>query len=195
MLVRYAGRGDERNNARLSRRATVHYRNDYCIDPNVTKRWFIILTTAVLLFVTACDSQGEQDDFAADASATPSGFVRTIDGSEILDDDLDDWRTAPIYAGKVSIRPAYPNPAAFQDFATVPFSVTAFNSVVAPVQLKARRDGNGPLITLETIDQAGDPGSYAMTFSAARLGRTGLHRLFIFDAAGELVSYGDLMVQ
>jgi len=162
----------------------------------VTKRKFRILTVAASLFIASgCDSQGQQDEFASEASATPSGFVRTVDGTEILDDDLDDWRTAPIYAGKVSVRPAYPNPAAVQDFATVPFSVTAFNAVVAPVQLKARRDGNGPLITLETIDRAGDPGSYAMTFSAARLGRTGLHRLFLFDAAGELVSYGDLMVQ
>lgn len=148
-----------------------------------------------LLFAFGCDTTGQQDEFAIDASAAPSGFARTEDGSEILDDDLDDWRTAPLYAGKVSIRPAFPNPAAVEEFATVPFSVTAFNSVRAPVQLKARREGDGALITLESIDRAGDPGSYAFTFSVARLGRTGLHRLFMFDAAGELVSYGDLMVE
>jgi len=174
----------------------LHNRFENIGDPNVTKHTFkLVAVVAALLVASGCDSHGQQDEFADDASAVPAGFVRTVDGTEILEDDLDDWRTAPLYAGKVSIRPAYPNPAAVDDFATVPFSVTAFNAVVAPIQLKARREGTGPLITLETIDRAGDPGSYAMTFSAARLGRTGLHRLFLFDAAGELVSYGDLMVQ
>lgn len=155
----------------------------------------LVVVLLAMVIASGCDTMGEQDKFANDASASPSGFARTEDGTEILDDDLDDWRTAPLYAGKVSIRPAFPNPVELGDFATVPFSVTAFNSVRAPVQLKARREGDGALITLESIDHAGDPGSYAFTFSAARLGRTGLHRLFIFDAAGELMSYGDLMVQ
>lgn len=148
---------------------------------------------AALLF--GCDTQGEQDDFARDASAPPAGFVRTPDGSEIVSEDLDDWRTAPVYAGKISIRPAYPNPAAVNDFVTVPFSVTTFEEVIAPVQLKTIRESDRLLITLETIDRASDPGSYAFTFSAARVGSSGLHRLFIFDGAGELVSYGDLMIE
>lgn len=149
----------------------------------------------ILVAVSACDTQGEQDDFARDASAPPSGFVRTTDGAEIIDDDLDDWRTAPVYAGRISFRPAYPNPASIDDFVTVPFSVTAFQEVAAPLQIKTVRESDRLLITLETVEEAADPGSYAFTFSAARVGSTGLKRLYIFDAAGELVSYGDLMIE
>lgn len=164
------------------------------IDPIVQLRLPIIpVCIAVLLLVVGCDSHGQQDEFAEDASAPPSGFVQTVDGTEIISDDLDDWRTAPVYAGKISVRPAFPNPVKVEDFVTVPFSVTAFGAVRAPLRLEVLRDGR--LVNLESIDRAGDPGSYAFTFSAARLGRTGLHRLFFFDGGGELVSYGDVMVQ
>lgn len=185
-----------RNIHGLVLRASEHYEFYDAGDPSVQKsRSLLTAASLAACLFFGCDSQGAQDDFARDASAAPSGFVRTDDGTEILADDLDDWRTAPIYAGKISIRPAYPNPAAVDDFVTVPFSVTAFNEIVAPVQLKAVRDADRSLLALDSIDRAADPGTYAFTFSAARLGSTGLHRLFIFDAAGELVSYGDLMVE
>lgn len=155
-------------------------------------RTLICLIAALGLFA-ACDSQGQQDEFAEDASAMPEGFVRTEDGTEITSEDLDDWRTSPVYAGKISVRPAYPNPAAVEDFVTIPFSVTAFGAVRAPIRLETIRDGR--LVRLEALDRAGDPGAYAFTFSAARLGRTGLHRVFLFDGGGEIVSYGDIMVE
>ena len=164
------------------------------IDPIVPIRALIVTVfLAALLLLSGCDSVGQQDQFAEDATAPPRGFVRTEDGTEIIADDLDDWRTAPVYAGKISMRPAFPNPANVDDFITVPFSVTAFGEVRAPLRIEALRDGR--LIRLESIDRAGDPGSYAFTVSAARLGRTGLHRLFIFDGGGEIVSYGDVMVE
>lgn len=153
----------------------------------------LLLVLVALVLQAGCDSQGQQDEFADDASAPPNGFVRTEDGSEIISDDLDDWRTAPVYAGKVSIRPAFPNPAAVDDFITVPFSVTAFGSVRAPLRLEVLRDGR--LVRLDEVDRAGDPGSYAFTFSAASFGRTGLHRVYVFDGGGEIVSYGDVMVE
>lgn len=183
-----------RNLNRSGRRATVAYENSYSIDPNVRSRLLNFLTIfAGLLLLARCDSAGQQDKFAEDASAPPRGFVQTQDGTEIISDDLDDWRTAPMYAGKLSVRPAYPNPAAVEDFVTVPFNVTAFGAVRAPLRLEVLRDGR--LVRLESLDRAGDPGGYTFTFSAARLGRTGLHRLYIFDGAGELASYGDVMIQ
>lgn len=152
-----------------------------------------VVLSVALLGLAACDSQGQQDEFAEDASAPPRGFVRTEDGSEIISEDLDDWRTAPVYAGRISIRPAYPNPVEVDDFVTIEFNITAFGSVRAPLHLRAVRDGR--LVSLESIDEAADPGSYAFTFSAALLGRSGLHRVYIFDSGGEIVSYGDVMVQ
>ncbi len=153
----------------------------------------ISVALSALLTLAACDSVGQQDQFADDASAPPSGFVRTEDGREIISDDLDDWRTAPIYAGKISVQPAFPNPAAVEDFVTVELNVTAFGAVRAPLRLETLRDGR--LVQLGSIDNAGDTGFHAFTFSAALFGRTGLHRAFIFDGGGEIVSYGDIMVE
>lgn len=152
-----------------------------------------LLVPAIAVLFLGCDSQGQQDEFAEDASGPPNGFVRTEDGGEIIEDDPDDWRTAPVYAGKISVRPAYPNPADVEDVVTVSFNVTAFGAVRAPLRLEVLRDRG--LFVLESIDAAGDPGAYAFTFSAALLGRTGLHRLYVFDGGGEIVSYGDVMVQ
>lgn len=127
------------------------------------------------------------------ASETPNGFARTDSQGTILDDDEDDWRVAPIYGGKVRVDPAYPNPATI-DFVTIPVTVLEFNSVQGGLSIRGR-DASGTLRTLDDILDATDPGAYIFRFSPALLARSGLVRLFIFDRLGELVSYGDLMVQ
>lgn len=134
-----------------------------------------------------------QDDFAAEASRPPSGFTQTDEDGRILADDEDDWRTSPLYRGRVVVDPAYPNPTPIGGFVTIPIRVTAFEAVRAPLSVRAWREGR--LTTLSVINRAADPGFYTFSFSAALVGATGLQRLFIFDAAGELVSYGDLMIE
>ena len=157
----------------------------------------VILRNSVLLLLiftmTACDSQQQQDEFVDSASDTPSGFARTDSNGAILDDDKDDWRIAPIYGGKVRIDPPYPNPATV-GFVTIPVTILEFNSIQGGLSLRAR-DASGNLRTLDDILDSSDPGAYIFRFSPALLARTGLMRLFIFDRLGELVSYGDLMVQ
>lgn len=153
------------------------------------------LSVLVLLFFTlsSCDSQQDQEDFVESASETPGGFARTDSHGAILADDEDDWRVAPIYGGKVRFDPAYPNPATI-DFVTIPVTVLEFNSVQGGLSIRGR-DASGTLRTLDDILDATDPGAYIFRFSPALLARTGLVRLFIFDRLGELVSYGDLMIQ
>ncbi len=152
-----------------------------------------VLVVILLVFLAAgCDTTSQQDDFAEDASSPPSGYSRTDESGVEVEADNDDWRTSPVYAGKVSVRPAYPNPVSAGEFVTVPVTITAFGTVYAPLQLETLRDGR--LITLDQIDQAADPGAYVFTFSAAQFGVRGLHRVFIFDGVGEIVSYGDIMV-
>ena len=143
--------------------------------------------------MTACDSQQQQDEFVSSASDTPSGFVRTDSNGAIVDDDKDDWRIAPIYGGKVRLDPPYPNPATV-DFVTIPVTILEFNSIQGGLSLRAR-DASGNLRTLDDILDSSVPGAYIFRFSPALLARTGLIRLFIFDRLGELVSYGDLMVE
>ena len=154
------------------------------------KRLSVLLLTVILF--SACDSQEQQDEFVSAAGDTPSGFASTDRHGAIIDDDKDDWRTAPIYGGKVRIDPAYPNPATV-DFVTIPVTILEFNSVQGGLSLRAR-DASGNLRTLDDIIESSDPGAYIFRFSPALLARTGLIRVFVFDRLGELVSYGDVMV-
>ena len=146
-------------------------------------------------FMSGCDSQQQQDEFAREASSTPEGFARTDNTGRILDDDENDWRVSPIYGGKVRFDPAYPNPVA-GEFVTIPVTILEFNSIQGGLTLRAY-DSSTPrnLRTLDDILDASDPGAYIFRFSPTLLNRTGLVRMFIFDRLGELVSYGDLMIE
>lgn len=154
---------------------------------------FLILVTFLAGAFIGCDSQQQQDDFVADAGKTPAGYVKTDNTGRIIEEDTDDWRVAPVYGGKVRFDPAYPNPVSI-DFVTIPVTILEFNSIQGGLALRAR-DASGTLRTLDDILDAGDPGAYVFRFSPALLNRTGLVRIFIFDRLGELVSYGDLLVQ
>lgn len=153
----------------------------------------ILLTATILVLLPACDAAEQQSAFVDDASLPASGYARTNADGIILDDDKDDWRTSPVYGGKVRFDPAYPNPAT-ADFVTVPVTVLEFNAVQGGLVLRAR-DSAGRLRTLDEIQAAADPGVYVFLFSPSILARTGLVRLFVFDRLGEVVTYGDLLVQ
>lgn len=147
----------------------------------------------MVLFVGACDSQEQQNNFVDDAGATPSGFTRTDAEGSIISDDTDDWRTSPLYLGKVRLDPVYPNPSS-GEFVTVPLSILEFNTLQGGIVLRAY-DNSNRLRLLDEIDNTGSPGAYILRFSPAILGRTGLIRLFIFERiGGELISFGDLQV-
>lgn len=150
----------------------------------------LVIGTPVL--VAGCDTHEQQDEFADDASGPPANYTQTDEGGAEGDIDEDDWRTAPIYAGEISIGAAFPNPVSADGFVTIPVTVTAFNTVSAPLRLETPRDGR--LFRLDQLDQAADPGAYVFTFSAGTFTSRGLHRVFIFDGLGELVSYGDILV-
>ncbi len=152
----------------------------------------ISVALILLTLITGCDSQEQQNDFAEDAGAPPSGFTSTNALGEIISRDDDDWRTAPIYFGKVRIDPAYPNPSS-GEFVTVPVSILEFNALQGGLVLRAR-DSADRLRLLDEINDAGSPGAYILRFGPAILGRTGLVRIFLFDRLGELVSYGDLQI-
>lgn len=139
-----------------------------------------------------CDTQEQQDQFRADAFAVPSGFTQTDDNGEILSEDEDDWRAAPIHFGRIRIDPAFPNPTGGK-FVNVPFSVREFNAFPGGLEL-ASLDANANFVRLDRIPDAKDPGAYVFTFNPTFLARTGLVRVFVIDARGELVSYGDIMV-
>lgn len=160
------------------------------------RRLFVRLFVVVVVLLGAgCDTQEAQRDFAAEAFSAPSGFVRTDANGVVLDEDLDDWRTAPAFDGIVFVEPAFPNPPG-ADIVTIPLSVRAFGAVAGGLAL-VMLDPNRPqtFITLAEETGARDPGAYILQFSPTSLQRRGLVRVFLVDGRRELVSYGDIFVE
>ena len=151
------------------------------------------LVVGVLLLVAGCDTQGQQDDFVDAAFGPVAGFTRTDDRGRVVEADADDWRTAPLYVTRIFVEPAYPNPTGGQ-FVSIQVSVREFNAVPGGLELAAL-DANGRFARLDRIDDASSPGAYVLTFNPTFLGRRGLVRVFILDGIGEVVSYGDLLVE
>ncbi len=140
--------------------------------------------------LTACDGQRLQESFAADARRSPSGLTRTSAQGAVSETDADDWRTAPLYGGRVRVSPAFPNPVTQVSFVSVPVAVLDFEGVQGGLSLHAY-DTGGRLRVLTTQSVTG-PGTYVLSFSAAQLGRIGLTRVFVLDGRGEILSYGDI---
>lgn len=153
------------------------------------------------LVLWACDTYNKQQQFSNEASQRPEGITRTTESSEVVEEDANDWRTSPLYRGVVRVEPAYPNPlTATHQRVTLPYWITDFNAISGDVTLRAYNDRNN-FIALDRREITG-PGSYQFDFhpsilsSAGNVGSVeGLHRLFLFDERGELVSYGDLRIR
>ena len=146
------------------------------------------------ILAIGCDNQGAQNDFIDEASLEPSGITKILAndfGGTICAEDPDDWRTSPVYTGIILIeRPAFPNPGTGSSEGTIILRVLQFDRVRGGFVLSAFGSGNLP-IELGRIPDASSPGEYALQFSPSLLSENRLHRLYIFDSIGELVSYGD----
>ena len=149
------------------------------------------LLLALVAVGAGCDTQGEQDAFAERASRAPSGFTETDANGRVLSEDTDDWNTSPVYLGVIRVSPAFPNPTA-GDFVTIPVTITQFNAVRGRLILRGFNSSDA-LVGLDDIP--GDIGGASFTFAPGLLGRRGLQRVFIFDSGGEIVSYGDVMIE
>lgn len=155
-------------------------------------RLSVPIVLAFLVWV-GCDTQEQQNEFEDDAFSIPSGFTRTDEGGQILSEDTDDWRTAPVYLTRVLIDPAFPNPVPPGGFVTIPISVREFNAVQGGLELVSF-DANMLPRRLDFVAEASNPGAYILAFNPALLGVQGLVRVYILDIRGNLVSYGDVFI-
>jgi hypothetical protein len=148
------------------------------------------------LVLASCDTQEAQEEFVDDANQVPAGVTVILDdsfGGTVCREDADDWRISPIYNGVVFVdRPPVPNPAS-GELVTITLRVLQFDRVRGGLVLRAFGAANSLLI-LDSILDAGSPGEYVFQFSPSLLSTNGIHRLFVFDSFGEIVSYGDLHV-
>ncbi len=160
----------------------------------------LMIALGIGILLSACDSQNLQETFVQEANQPPSGYTRTDVRGQVLDVDPDDWRTAPVFAGVIRFRPAYPNPTR-GDAVTVPFTVLQFNVFTGGLFLRGYNDA-GRFILLDEEPSATQPGAYAFSFFPNQLSSSGdiasirgLHRVYVFNARGELVTYGDIMIE
>lgn len=154
----------------------------------------LILAALFVLTMSSCDTQADQNNFVDEASLPPEGITRILDqsfGGTVCEEDPDDWRTSPVYNGIIRVeRGASPNPAS-SVLVTIDVTVLQLDRVRGSLTLRAFGGGN-TLVFLDTILDASSPGGYVFQFNSSLLSTNGLHRLFIFDGVGELVTYGDI---
>ncbi|MBX2821310.1 MAG: hypothetical protein KTR29_16565 [Rhodothermaceae bacterium] len=167
------------------------------VNPNYSILRVLVLC-GLILSGSGCDNQAAQEDFIDEASALPEGITKILDADfvnaddGICSEDPDDWRVSPVYAGVVFVdRPAFPNPATGASQGTIVIRVLQPNRVQGGFILTAFGNGSVP-IELARIPDASLDNFYDIRFSPSLLSINGLHRLFLFDSLGELITYGDL---
>lgn len=166
--------------------------------------FFACIFVGCLLF--GCSKSDDQRKFENEARTTPQNYTATNGNGEIINEDPDDWRIAPMYSGLVSIgtpdnQPPYPNPVTFNQNLTINIyirSIETLNRIEVytfelPSQIRGPisvlQDLSSP--TLETITLSGASISGSSGGSEA----TGLYRILIYDGQQNLITYGDIRVE
>lgn len=168
------------------------------------------LTVALLLMflifsAAGCSSQDdEQRDFEQQAFSFPEGFTETDGSGRVINEDPDDWRTAPFFQGLVFVDPAFPNPVQVSDQLMINIEISGIDAVSGLSVVVLIESGAHPEFRpVYTDPQSPMPtGISVINISPIQLGRfntvesaRGLHRLIILDGRNNVISYGDVMVE
>jgi len=162
----------------------------------------ILLSILVLLFLVQCSDNDDQREFERQAMQTSEGITETdASGALTGEHDPDDWRVAPYFQGLVVVDPAFPNPVLTNENVEIHILITGQRSVMG-LEAYVLHDGEG-FRQLDFIDQAPLPaGLSVIRFQAGRLGQTpnpesalGMNRVLVFDRNGDIITYGDILVE
>jgi hypothetical protein len=165
-------------------------------SPRTAARRLALFALAALP-LAGCDALDGQSEFERDAFLPASGIARTDEQGNLITDDPDDWRTAPLYAFsgfRVAQRP-YPNPAFIDQGVTI--IVSTDDVIPGGLRIVAYRgELRSPLPGL-SLDVPG-AGTYPVSFFPGEI--TGaqpgdLWRLVFFDGQSHVVTYGDLQIE
>lgn len=154
----------------------------------------------VALLLSGCGSSEAQAEFERDAAQAASGIARTDALGNLVSDDPDDWRTAPLYATsffQVSTRP-YPNPVSFSSGDTVELIVSTGGAIPGGLRLVPFGNGRRSRFTSEQTCFVGGPDVCVFDFFPSEIegAQPGdLWRLILFDGQGNVVTYGDLRIE
>ncbi len=160
-----------------------------------------LITCFGLLFLASCDDSDDQREFEQEAMAEPSGYTETDFNGEIISEDPDDWRIGPMFGTSVDVQePAFPNPTEGDDITINIYILT--NNAVDGLFVR-HRDERGYFRRLYQDDTRPlMPGIKQIRFDPVDMSLTGtiddargLHRIFVFDANDNLITYGDVKVE
>ncbi len=160
-----------------------------------------LLLLVALLAVTSCKRNSAQEQFEREAFRAPENFTRTDASGNILANDPDDWRIGPLFQGLVEINaPAYPNPSTGLRF-TIELLITGFEAV-SGLEIYTRDPFGRPLLIYTDNRRPLPPGIIDIIIEPTWLVQSrvyseaiGLHRVFFYDAMGNMITYGDLKVE
>lgn len=160
-----------------------------------------ILMSTLLMSSLSCKRDSAQDNYERQAFGQPENFTRTDSNGNILVNDPDDWRIAPMFQGLVDIvSPAYPNPSTGQRF-TIEIMISGFDAVNG-LEVYTRDLRNVPFMIYQDSRRPLPPGIVDLFIEPTWLVQSrvyseaiGLHRIFIYEGSGNLITYGDLKVE
>ena len=162
------------------------------IEGKIVKRGHIAALLLAMLIFPACTPR-DDSGFLDRALRAPSGIVETDASGRVINRPADDhdWETSPQFYG-IRVEPAYPNPAPFNARVYIPVSLD-FRLPVRGLNVEWWVQEEGRLRLIESFDEVWEPQHYMLTIEAQFNG-PGLYRVLITDAAGVLISYGDIEV-
>ena len=144
------------------------------------------------LLLSGCNTRGEQSEFVAQALQPPDGITATDENGMVVgSEDPDDWRTAPLYAGRVAVEPAFPNPVAFGELIEIRIFPNEVQGAPRGIRVDALSSDGQRLFEVERRSEV-----LPIRFNiSASVGETGLVRLVLFDIGrNEVISYGDVQI-
>jgi len=162
----------------------------------------ILFTLIVALFLVQCSDNDDQREFERQAMQSPQGITETdASGALTGENDPDDWRVAPYFQGLVVVDPAFPNPVLTNENVEIHILITGERSVMG-LEAYVLLEGEG-FRQLDFNDQAPLPAGLSIVrFQAGRLGETpnpesalGLNRVLLFDRNGDIITFGDILVE
>lgn len=160
-----------------------------------------LLAILLAILISGCGRDSDQEQFEREAFGQPENFTRTSSSGEILSEDPDDWRIAPMFQGFIDVnQPPFPNPSTGTRF-RMELLITGLESING-VEVYARDEFGRPFRIYTDQRRPLPPGITELMIEPSWLTTTGLysnaiglHRIFIYDANGNMITYGDLKVE
>ncbi len=163
---------------------------------------FLFFPLLLFSLLLSCAPNEDQIQFERESMRPPANFTATNERGIVSNEDPDDWRIGPMFYRLVTVNPIYPNPTSGNDLRLQVYveridglyglEIYRYNPTGTPRYIQLYRNAQAPL----------PPGilniniPFRVMFPEyPNLDVRGLHRILIYDARENLVSYGDVKLE